>query len=338
MADMTNKLRPQTTEAEKQAARELLAKLRRNPKQTIWEHGFLGHAQSSHVDTTDKKLLDNMLFRGKKNGDTVFKDKETAQTCIEDTLTAKAYTIAKFVNCARPGDTITFYWQSINDEGEAETVGHGFVGKRDPSGIGMDISKPIRAVQSNMAAVIITKDPRVEDGWKITTAFPMSRMEPQMNDYEAEELQITTIPDYDFESVLHQTDSYQHATPIQRALLDYNNIARKDRALLPVTYMPRNQGRPEQIKIPVPGGRYAGEYVYITGDDFAAVATTGSFPMSGILKETAEYLANAVNQQITQVEDDRRSRKQQSRARDTNELNQDMKSSTQHDNNEAGFA
>lgn len=311
-----------TTNADRQAAKKLIAKINANAQQVILEHGFLGHVESSHVNVTNTKLLDNMLFRGKKRGDTVFNSKEIATQCLKEVLTGKAYNIATFARTAKPGETRTYYWQTFDenqDDDEPAMIGHGFIGEKNPKGDGIDISKPIRAIQTNMAAVIITRDPKAEDGWKITTAFPISRVEPRMTEYERADLNIQTIPDFDFEPVLHATESYQHASPIQRVLLDYNNIDRKTMTAIPVQYVPRENGREEQIIIPMPPGRYTGHRVIITGDERAAASRTGSFPLPDIIESTTSYLTQKVNDQITQFEIDRRARKR-SASRNTDDM------------------
>ena len=104
-----------TTNADRQAAKKLIAKINANAQQVILEHGFLGHVESSHVNVTNTKLLDNMLFRGKKRGDTVFNSKEIATQCLKEVLTGKAYNIATFARTAKPGETRTYYWQTFDE-------------------------------------------------------------------------------------------------------------------------------------------------------------------------------------------------------------------------------
>lgn len=296
-------------EQDRQKAKEFIAKLKRNPEHTINTHGFLGHSETSHVEVPDTKLLDNILKGGTKRGDTVFIDKKTQRKFIESALEAKSYEITRFARTAKPGETKIWYWQLFNDDGKMETLGHGFVGTRDQSGNGIDISKPIKAIMSNTGAIVIKKNPHAEDEWQLVTAFPVSRISPDIPESEREEAEITTIPDFDFAPVLHATESYQHASPIQRALLDYNNIDRKTMAAIPVQYVPRRNGREEQIVVPMPQGRYAGESVIITGDERAAASRTGSFPLPTVIERVTEHLMKKVNDQITQVETDRRARK-----------------------------
>lgn len=309
MANLTAMKKPAPTDADIRAGRKLYEKFNRSPETFILNHGFLGHSESSHVGVSDRKLLDNILFRGKKNGDTVFENKEIQQRCIAEILRAHIRGIAQFTNIAKPGDTITYYGQIENEDGDPIQIGHGFIGKRDQSGIGADISQPIRAVKSNTAAVIITKDPRAEDGWKITTAFPLSRVEPGMSEVEKEYMEIGPVTGYDFAPALHATDSYKSATPIQRTLLDYNNIARKARPdLLPVEYIPRKNGAPEQIIIRHPALRYKDQKYSITGDGHAAATESGPFPIPERLKNTVDYLMAQVNEQITRSDMERRGR------------------------------
>lgn len=294
---------------DRQKAREFVAKLKRNPGHTIDSHGFLGHSETSHVDVSDTELLDNILKKGTKRGDTVFTDKKMQRRFLEDALEAKSYEIAKFARAAKPGDMKIWYWQVFGENGEMETLGHGFIGTRDPSGDGIDISKPIRAITSNTGAFVIKKNPRAEDSWQLVTAFPVSRISPDIPETEREEAEIKTIEDFDFAPALHATDSYKSATPIQRTLLDYNNIARKTRPdLLPVEYVPRKNGAPEQIIIRHPALRYKDQKYSITGDGHAAATESGPFPVPEKLKNTVDYLMARVNEQITQSDMERRGR------------------------------
>lgn len=296
--------RPEITEADRQLAKKIKAQVFRNPGAVILTHGLLGHAESSHVDVSSEKLLDNMLFRGRKSGDTAFYDRKTAQDCLAETIATKSFTIAKFVNRAKRGETMVLYMPFFDDEtGDTKSIGYGFIGRRSPSGIGTDISKPIQAITSNMTATVIKKDPRIEDGWSIVTSFPVSRFEPHMDEYEKSDLDISPNPGFDFEAALHATESYKSATPVQRVLLDYNNIARKNCPdMLPVQYVPRDQGDGcEKIIIRHPAARFKDEYYTISGDDFAEAVASGEFPVPERLRVTVEYLTDQVNAQIKQI-------------------------------------
>lgn len=307
---MPNKMptRPLTT-AERASMKKQLSELYSRPSKVINDHGYLGHSTQSHVNVDDATLLNNVIRSGGKIGDTVFNDAKTQQATITRLLKAKIADIIRFTSDAKPGDKAVFYAPFTNEDGDIEPIGHGFIGQPLKNEKGVDIGKPIQAISTNIIGMAIQKDPKMPDGWKLLTAFPASRIEKELNTYDRNDVQITTIPDFDFEPVLHATESYQHASPIQRALLDYNNIDRKTMAAIPVQYVPRRNGREEQIIVPMPQGRYAGESVIITGDERAAASRTGSFPLPTVIERVTEHLMKKVNDQITQVETDRRARK-----------------------------
>ena len=295
------------TPAERETARALINKMHKDPSGTIFDHGMLGHADKSHINVSDEQLLDNILFEGVKNGDTVFADKDAAKKCMTDVLKSKAYHLAKFLTIAKPGDTITYYTPLLDDQGDTKPVGHGFIGTRDKSGMGLDISKPIRPIETNMAAVIITKDRHAEDEWRITTAFPVSRIEPKMSEDEKADCQIETVMDYDFEAVLHATESYKRATPMQRAILDYNNVGKAHHGIAQLKYRPYSGGREESVTILDSKGLPA---TTITGDLNSAVSVTETTygRRTELVRDATERLCTALQDQIEQVREIRQER------------------------------
>lgn len=311
--------------AEKESMKRQLAELYKSPSGVISNHSFLGHASQRHVGIDDVELLNNVIKPGGKRGDSVFDSRKDQEEAIEQVLKSKMADIIKFVSDAKPGEKRPYYINCVDEDGEPKKIGHGFF-RQTPGTEGT--AAPVKCIETDTACVIIQKDRRMPDGWAILTACPVTRLEASMSDYEKAEANILVLPDFDMEDILHKTETYKKATPIQRTVLNYVNVDRKHMAALPIRYKNYSGREDEHIEILDNNTRPG---IRITGDTAMAVSVTESrgTRVTKNMRDTAEYLTFALRRQIDMVrEQDKAKRKC---ARNTSDLDAAMPESGRQD-------
>ena len=225
------------------AERELLDQ---DPEQYIARHTLYGHAFQSHVANSPRSLLNNVLS-GQKHGDTRFRDVETQNYCMQEILYNYMREIHDFVKKAKNGEQRLFAADFMQlDTDQPDYIGTGFVTtsadkKRPYSG-----DYQVNYIESNLAAVVVKKNPEAPDGWEITTAFPMSH---PRNDVVTPSTHIRRPPDKNFKELLHQTASYQKASPVCKLAMDLKCANNRQSKRFMASYQSQSNTMPEQLVI-----------------------------------------------------------------------------------------
>lgn len=197
-------------------ANDARLQLDQNPAAYIAKHTITGHAYESHVDITELAALDSVAG-ARKLGDSVWSSHEKEQECTSEILYAKMEQIQAFVNDSRPGETRAYFAEFTDpDTGEPDYVGRGFISDSQNKYQIYNEGKPIRAMETSVAAVVVKNSPNAPDGWEITTAYPAMYPDLEPENKTA----IRERKDVDIEALMHETPTYQQAGPVKKAYMD----------------------------------------------------------------------------------------------------------------------
>lgn len=186
-----------------------------DPLSYIKQHTIKGHAFESHVATNETLLLDNVIS-GRKLGDTKFASEELQNHCIHEVLYNQMENLQEWVRKAKPGDKVLYAADFTDENGDPEIIGTGFLSDASSKYRNCSGSAGVSFIESNLAGVVIKRNPDAPDGWEITTAFPMSYPTPEL----CTEDTVIRMPKRDFSSTLHKTATYKAAPNLQKLYLD----------------------------------------------------------------------------------------------------------------------
>lgn len=186
-----------------------------NPESYIKRHTIKGHAFESHVAISETEVLDNVVS-GRKLGDTKFTSEAVQNYCIQEVLYKHMQNIQEWARTAKPDERILYAADFLDENDEPNMIGSGFISDATDKKKNCTGSAGVNYIESNIAGVVIKKNPEAPDGWEITTAFPMSYPTPDVCTKET----VIATPRRDFSKVLHRTPTYQQAPDIQKLYLD----------------------------------------------------------------------------------------------------------------------
>ena len=182
---------------------------------------YFGH-HNIHSGTSDTDLMNRLLTDVAENS--AFDDETTADSLIEEAMYARMDDIVAWVESAEFGERHTI---DANFDGEA--IGHGFVMNRE--------NQTIREYTTDMLRLVLKQDNTNQYGFSLLTAYP-SMMTP--------DIQPTGR---DLTDIMHQTETYQKASPVKRAYLNYRV---KPDSQIRVTYKAGHEPSDDCLSITVP--------------------------------------------------------------------------------------
>lgn len=262
--------KPRSTEAQK-------LDFCKNPDKFIADHMANRHMWEAHEETSRVKMLNNILKPGRIGGkyaDSQFRraqNRDLGADCVRQLLTAHFDEIQAYVQKYRENpettpDSELFHMEFTTTTPDGRKIpDYVGVGYRMTSGTSTKYNGSITGVElikTNAVACIVRPSVDNEDGWEITSAFPMAS--PRDTEITAH----TSIEhvDRDFQELLHKTFTYQNASPVMKAYLDTTCSGKPLDQKYRTEYSPGTSGRTPVVMI-MPNNRhpeFKSEYPRIT--------------------------------------------------------------------------
>ena len=238
----------------------------KDPKSFIKSHMANVHMWEAHEMTSQVKMLNNILKPGRvggKFGDSQFRkaqNSDMGEDCLKQLLAYNLPSIQAYVESYKKDPTtvpdsqlfhMEFMFTKPDKTKVPNYVGQGFrlVGASRGKTDG-EITR-VEAVKTNAVACIVRPSKDHPDGWEITSAFPMVTPRPSERTAETH---IETV-ERDFQHHLHNTFTYQGASPVLQAYMDITCSGKPVDPKWRTVYTPETNTRPPMVTI-VPDNKH----------------------------------------------------------------------------------